>query len=279
MSISRDTYKALAIPFFKEVFEMIDFVMKSHGHPYYLIGANAMAIELLKEGIKPVRGTKDIDFAVMLSDIQQYDEIIIALVKNGFNEIKEIPHRVYHPEYKVAVDILPFGQIEQNYTVKFSDRLTELHVLGFTQVLEDTREVRIGEITISIPTLPGMVLLKLIAWQDKPDRRTHDLADILHIFKNYFSYNYDEIVEHHHDTFLEEESFDQLKIAAQIIGRKLKPYLLHLPELENKVKTMLDQSIEVPENSRIAIEWARHTDSTVEYIISVLQAFRKGMDN
>ena len=64
MSTSNERYKQLAVPYFKEVFEIIDDIMVSRGHPYYLIGSNAMALEFLKKGIRPIRGTKDIDFAV-----------------------------------------------------------------------------------------------------------------------------------------------------------------------------------------------------------------------
>ena len=67
MSKSNQTYKELAIPHFSEVFDIIDEVMREHAVPYYLIGASAIALELLKSDIKPSRGTKDIDFAIMLS--------------------------------------------------------------------------------------------------------------------------------------------------------------------------------------------------------------------
>ena len=60
MNTSNQSYKELAIPYFGEVFESIDKVMHKHQISYYLIGASAIALELLKEGVKPNRGTKDI---------------------------------------------------------------------------------------------------------------------------------------------------------------------------------------------------------------------------
>lgn len=171
MNTSNESYKQLAIPYFKEVFEIIDNIMVSKGYPYYLIGANAMALELLKKGIQPARGTMDIDFAVMLSSIQEYDEILETLESNGFKRTKNIPHRVHHPEFNVILDILPFGQLEEDHLVKFSDRKTELHVLGFSEVMQEPQQVKVDGISVSIPALPGMVLLKLIAWSDRPDYR------------------------------------------------------------------------------------------------------------
>lgn len=277
MSTSNESYKQLAVPYFKEVFEIIDEIMVSRRYLYYLIGSNAMALELLKKGIRPIRGTKDIDFAVMLSDIKQYDEILAALESKGFNRIKDLPHRVYHPDFKVVIDILPFGQIEQDFTVKFSDRKTELHVLGFSEVMKDVQHVKVEKITVSIPPLPGMVLLKLVVWGDKPEQREHDLNDILHIIENYFDYNYDEIVEHHHDTFPDDNTFDQLKIAAQVLGRKIKQYLKQSPALEKKVKKVLNDNLQSPANSTISIEWAKLRDFTVEYAFSILESLKKGI--
>jgi predicted nucleotidyltransferase len=59
------------------------------GIPYYLIGVNAIALELLKDGIKPSRETKDIDFAIMISNIKQFEDIAKALGESGFNKVSD----------------------------------------------------------------------------------------------------------------------------------------------------------------------------------------------
>jgi predicted nucleotidyltransferase len=87
MSTSSQTYKELAIPYFKESFDCIDEVLVELQIPYYLIGVNAIALELLKGGIKPSRGTKDIDFAVMISSIAAYEKISVALESRGFKKV------------------------------------------------------------------------------------------------------------------------------------------------------------------------------------------------
>lgn len=61
MNTSGQTYKELAIPYFKEVFQIIDEVLSKRRIPYYLVGVNATALELLEKGHKPSRGTKDIE--------------------------------------------------------------------------------------------------------------------------------------------------------------------------------------------------------------------------
>lgn len=86
MNTSNQTYKELSTPFFKETFDCIDEIMKEHQIPYYLIGANAIALELLKHGIKPSRGTRDIDFAIMISNTDEYEKISKDLESKALRE-------------------------------------------------------------------------------------------------------------------------------------------------------------------------------------------------
>ena len=224
MNISNQTYKELAIPYFKEVFDSIDEVMIKLNVPYYLIGASAVALNLLRDGIKPSRGTKDIDFAIMISSIQEFELIVEELIKFGFNKV-EAPWTLYHHQYNTVIDLLPFGEIEEKFTVNFNQRNTYLHVLGFTEVLQEPETIKIEEKSVQIPSLPGMVILKLIAWSDRPEDRGNDLYDILRIIEHYFDLNFDEMVEHHFDIFPDDVKLDQLKIAARVLGRiELKPF-------------------------------------------------------
>lgn len=91
MNTSNQSYKELAIPYFEEVFEIIDDIMHKHQIPYYLIGVSAIALELLKENIKPKRGTKDIDFTVMISSTEEYKKIINELQSKGFTKVPLCP--------------------------------------------------------------------------------------------------------------------------------------------------------------------------------------------
>ena len=144
MSTSNLSYKELAIPYFKEVFDCIDEIMIKHKTPYYLIGVSAIALKLLKDGIKPNRGTKDIDFAIMISSMEVYEQLSKSLGERGFNKVKA-PWTFYSDEYNVAIDILPFGEIEEYDTVQFNKRYADLHVLGFREVLEQTVPIKIEE--------------------------------------------------------------------------------------------------------------------------------------
>ncbi len=275
MNTSNQTYKELAIPYFKETFDCIDEVMKEFQIQYYLIGASAIALELLKEGIKPSRGTKDIDFAVMISSMKEYEQISAALVNKGFNKVAA-PWTFYSEKFKVVIDVLPFGEIEEKNTINFNERFIDLHVLGFREVMEEAVHVKIEDKIANIPPLPGMVILKLIAWSDRPEERENDLADILKIIQHYFNLNWDEIVEYHYDTFAN-TPFDQLLIAAEVLGRNSRLYLKKSEKISQRIIKVLEQNLKDASKSAIAKEWAVKLDSDIEYAFDLLKAFKRGI--
>jgi len=275
MSTLNQTYKELAIPYFKESFDCIDEVMQELHIPYYLIGVSAIALQLLKEGIKPSRGTKDIDFAVMISSLREYDAIRNALRIRGFQAVAA-PWTFYSVQFNVAIDLLPFGEIEENNTDNFNERYTDLHVLGFREVMEEAVPIEIEEKIANVPPLPGMVILKLIAWSDRPEERENDLSDILRIIQHYYTLNWAEIVEKHFDT-LEHDPFDQLMIAAEVLGRNSRLYLQKSEVISARVMHVLASNSESASQSAISRVWARILDKEIAYAYALLCAFQKGI--
>lgn len=275
MNTSNQTYKELAIPYFKETFDCIDEIMQKLKIPYYLIGVNAIELELLKDGHKPGRGTRDIDFAVMISSISEFGTIRAEMAKKGFNKVKA-PWTFYSDIYGVIVDILPFGEIEQNDMVNFTERHVDLHVLGFREVMEEAVQVEIEDKIAHIPPLPGMVILKLISWSDRPQERQNDLTDILRIINHYYFFAWDEIVEVHHDIF-DYEIDDHKMIAAEVLGRSSRHYLQRSEAISKRIMQVLEKNLQNAEKSIIAREWARQLDSDIEYAMSLLRAFQQGL--
>jgi predicted nucleotidyltransferase len=276
--MSNQSYKELAIPYFKEVFEIVDKLMHKHKIPYYLIGVSAIALELLRDKREPGRGTKDIDFAIMISSIEEYESLSESIVAEGFNKV-EAPWTFYSDKFKIAIDVLPFGEIEENNRINFNERYTDLHVLGFKEVLEESKDVLIEDIIAQIPPLPGMVILKLVAWSDRPEERDNDLSDILRIIQYYFDLEYDEIVEYHHDTFTDADEFDPFKIASEVLGRKAKFYLDKSEKLSKRILQVIEDNLKEPETSKIAKDWARRKDWEIEYAFKILESFQKGLRN
>ncbi len=274
--MSNQTYKELAIPYFKEVFEIIDKVLVKRKIPYYLIGASAITLELLRDGKKGSRGTKDIDFAIMISSMEEFAHIVADLKEFGFNKVKA-PWTIYHPGFNVAVDLLPFGEIEEKDTINFNERSKDLHVLGFKEVLEGTKPIKIDDKIAQIPTLPGMVILKLISWSDRPEERFDDPQDVLYIIENYFDLKWDEIVEFHNDIFPEDD-LDPLKVSARVLGREVAEIIDKSERLKKRILKVLEENTSDPLHSEFAKNWVFDSAWGIEEAIEILKELKIGIE-
>ena len=193
--------------------------------------------------------------------MDEYDNIIAALEQRGFKKVLA-PWTFYSDTFKVAIDLLPFGEIEENYTLNFNERNTDLHVLGLREVMEEAVPVLIEEKIANILWLVGLVFLKLIAWSDRPEDRENDLSDILKIIQHYFDLVWDEIAEHHYD-ILDKDPFDQRKIAAEVLGRNSRLYLQKSEAVSARVLQVLDSNLQNASKSAIAREWAKKMDTDI----------------
>ena len=93
---------------------------------------------------------------------------------------------------------------------------------------------------VHIPPLPGMVLLKLIAWSDRPEERDNDLSDILKIIQHYYDLSYDEILDYHQD-LISDGPIDELMIASGLLGRKSRHFLEKSEKLKQRLQKVLEK--------------------------------------
>ncbi len=141
--------------------------------------------------------------------------------------------------------------------------------------MEEAVQVEIEEKMANIPPLPGMAILKLIAWSDRPEERENDLADILKIIQHYYDLKWDEIVEQHFD-LLDKDPFDRLLIAAEVLGRNSRIYLKKSEAIYERVVKVLKNNLKDVSKSAIAKEWAIKLGTDIEYAFGLLNAFQKG---
>lgn len=251
MSISDQPYKQYSFAHHGKVYEILEKIFLKYGIKYYLIGANARDVQLYKKGIKPSRGTADIDFAIMVPDIDSYNMVFDELCVNGFVRAKE-NYRLYFEKTNTAIDLLPYGAIEQDYTVNFIERNTTLSVLGFTEVGSKSEVVRIKEeeYDLHVSPLEGILILKLISWNEKPDSRIKDLDDISFLLNNGWELFQDEAYENHLDLFVDgDDDFDVIKVAARIIGRKMRGILEQNETLKQTIVSILEKSVKKKEKA------------------------------
>jgi predicted nucleotidyltransferase len=177
-------------PGFGEVLSALERRFTRFGIDYYLVGAVSRNAWLSGvHGIAPKRQTSDVDFGVFISKAGMYEKLIDHLTHaEGFLSTHENAFVLIWKD-GTQIDLLPFGEIEDNerrVTVAGSG-FTSMHVEGFREVYAlGLPEIELeGGYRFKLATLPGIVLLKLIAWDDRPELRSDDITDIAEILDHF----------------------------------------------------------------------------------------------
>lgn len=260
-------------PWFKKVFNLVDDSCQKLNAPLYLIGAQARHFHLAEQGIKPGRGTGDIDFAIMLPDMDIYEELLQSLLKNGFRKVTE-PYRIIHDATNTVVDLLPFGEVEQKRTVRFTDRKTELSVVGLKEVLNEPSQMKLDEeTTVQVTPLEGIIILKLISFDEKPER-TKDLDDIHDVLIHYFEMNDNRVYEILPDCMDEfSETHFTLEAGAWLAGYDIGKLLAAYDSLKKYIVSILENEVnqEAGKISRYFYNKAYFEDiETIKYIFNLI---------
>lgn len=247
---------------------------------FYLVGAVARNVWMTGiNNIAPRRTTGDIDFAVLINDNGVYEALkTYLIITEGFQPYKGNEYVLIWKE-NLEVDLLPFGAIDDENT-KFTSNglvLTSISLQGFSEIYNDglpTLDLE-GKHQFKFCTLPGIVLLKLIAWDDRPESRRDDIKDISDILNHFFDMNDNEIFENHHDLFEKEEA--SLKhIAARVMGREMSKIAKKNELLFSRIVGILDSNTLVSQNSEMAKIMVEYYDNTIDDNVQLLKHLRQG---
>lgn len=224
---------------------------------YFVVGAFARDVELLAKGYDdpPSRKTKDLDLAVMLSDEKEFNDLKIALSKlDGFEIHTTEPIKlIYKNSYEL--DLLPFGEIvnEKGLVELKAKKTFTLDMPGFAEVYPSTNSITTDQgFELKVCSLPGVVLLKLIAWEDR-NHRTKDIQDIEYIIRNLYLLEIEEIASTNGDLLdlLENEINYTESVTARYIGRVIGTMLKDSTALLNRVEHLLMRNIQDTDNSQM----------------------------
>ena len=187
-------------PAFDEILAHVSNACAKLGIDFYLAGAVARDYHLSKNSdYVPSRKTADIDIAVMVANENEFLELKKQLLNTGVFKEHAEPIKLIYKE-AVEIDLLPFGEIEVDGTTTLTKpKVFVLEMPGFALLNEHAEEAIWNEkINARICTIEGLVLLKLVANNDRPER-TKDLIDIQQIIKLYFEVFSDDVYEDHFD--------------------------------------------------------------------------------
>ncbi|PUZ28634.1 hypothetical protein DCC81_03885 [Chitinophaga parva] len=213
---------------------------------YYLVGAVARDIGLSADPTHASsRRTQDIDIALLIADQAQFYDIKAALVDTG--DFSADPSEAIKFTYKgiLEVDLLPFGEIENELREARleSPRLFILDVPGFKELLPYADYFEISpELRLKVCSLEGLVLLKIISSNDRPER-IKDITDIEDITKAYFDLTVETIFSEHEDAadLYDHSARNYLQlVGARVIGRRIGRILADSPNLRNRIIDILN---------------------------------------
>ena len=274
-------YKEIRLdPQISEMLDAIGDALELFGIDYYLVGAVARDVWLTGIHKKtPKKTTGDIDFAVLINDKGLYEKLKAHLIEEKDFAPSHENAFVLIWKDRTQVDLLPFGAIEdENRRVTITGTgFTTVDVPGFSEVYE--QGLPIMELAdrhrFKCCTLPGIVLLKLIAWDDRPEVRRDDILDISDILYHFFDMYDEEIWSNHSDLF-ETEVVDLKWIAAKVLGRELKKIAQRHNELYKRISNILEANSTDVDRSRMAEIMVEYFDNTVEENRFLIEQINKG---
>jgi predicted nucleotidyltransferase len=228
-----------------EMLKDLELVLKANGIEYYLVGAVARDIQLSSTNERILlRKTNDVDIAVMIQEEDHFYTVKDALIATG--NFQAHPTEAIKIFYKDAIelDLLPFGEIEsETREIRLhKPNLFVINMPGFREIFPHTQQTSIDDdLAIKVCSLEGIIILKLIANDDRP-QRTKDISDIEQLIKCYFDLNVQNVYEAHFDLM---EAFDTNRpdylelVSARVIGRNMRKILDESDGLTHRISDIL----------------------------------------
>ena len=133
-------------------------------------------------------------------------------------------------------------------------------------------------IKLCLPTLPSIVLLKIVAYDDRPEVRSKDAGDIADIIHHFFDLQPNLIYsEEHLDLFSDDGEDKPLQeISAVVIGREIKKIVSSNVGLAKRIQLILQTHIDKKEESQfvknMVAQSGSNVEKTVEQLKNILQA-------
>ena len=216
---------------FAEILKAVFDATKKFEIKAFVIGAAAR--DLIFEYIYEAeirRKTEDIDFGIAVESWTHYESLKNYLIETG--KFKDDPKNEQRIRWKTGgaemkIDLVPFGGVENpEGEIAFPpDGDFVMSTIGFAEAFADSILLEIDEkLTVKIASLAGIVLLKFIAYNDRPTQRRRDTQDIFFIAKNYLDAGNDDRL-YETDADLLDDNFNYETAGARILGRDLKSIL------------------------------------------------------
>lgn len=192
---------------------------------FFVIGAMARAIVLeYCYGIQPGRTTRDLDIGVEVAGWDEFQQLFTKLVATGEFVETSNPHGL-RTDF-CQLHIVPFGAISSDRrTITWPpEHEVVMTIVGFEEAYESAIALRLSDkpvLEVKMPTIPGMVLMKIISWNDRYPERPKDAEDLLFLMDHYSEAENDERLYREETELLQAEGFDPVIAGIRLLGRDM----------------------------------------------------------
>ncbi len=245
------------------VLRSLDPIARETDCGYFVAGATARDLVLVNvHGLRPSRATRDIDFGIAIGSWEQFARLKERLAATGdFAPDRRALQRLIFTDqaagFSIPVDLIPFRGVAtvDNMIAWPPHHDIVMNVAGFEEALASaiSMEIEVG-LTVRVASVPGLTLLKLIAWADRGRESNKDAADLYTLLTTYADAgNTDRLYDHEMD-LLEAVAYDLELAGAELLGRDVAricspPALIQVqslvksePDLERLVNQMVQTS-------------------------------------
>jgi predicted nucleotidyltransferase len=158
----------------------------SLGIEFFVVGATArdMIFEL-GHGRPSRRATLDRDFDVRVASWAEFGRLEESLLTSGlFEETRDVQRLRF--QGGLDVDIVPFGGVaDSEGAIRWpANEDVVMSTVGFEDTYRAAQRVRVKAnppLDVLVASIPGLAILKLVSWADRPHARSRDAIDLAFI--------------------------------------------------------------------------------------------------
>lgn len=265
-----------------EVFEAIATVTASRHIRYFVVGATARDMILsYGHGIKSRRATVDIDLGVGVADWAEFHALKNGLMATG--QFTPTPS-AYRLIYKnLPIDIIPFGPLEHpDKEISWPpDHNIKMNVMGCEDACRSVQMVRLrSDPALDIPfaTPAGLVIMKVIAWNDRSLHSNKDAGDLAFLMRNYLDAGNQNRLTTELPDLLAGDDFDYERAGARLLGRDMAKILS--PDTQQVILEILDRETKEQGAYRLIsdmMKWYAAGGDAFEYYLRLVETLKESI--
>ena len=259
----------------------IEEVSTSLDIPFFVVGATASDIILEHQfDINTRRAT--IDIGVLIAGWNQFETLKNELIRSTkFVPSQQKQRLIYDDDF--PLDIIPFGAIEdEDGAITWPpDHEFRMNIAGFQECFQHAVSVKLSsnpELIVKMVSLAGLALLKLISWDDNPERRSKDAPDLFLIMRHYLDAgNLDRLFDEGSD-IIEEDSYDYDLASARFLGRDIAN--ISSPATKAKLIEILEREANSKQGHKIVIDVIQsdfYRSESYERVVEHFNALLEGL--